>query len=506
MLFGKELFVRLRIGLAAALVVGLGLAGCKTAEQGPRQGVSILKVHPALAAEGKLEMAGLAQQRNLRGGQQLLISVPSVNPFMHEVQIQGQAFRYELVTPTVVLPKNTESQPLVGGKLKISKPRLDSPDKERGQQSFELTEAEELRQQVEAYENLLESLRQAYSATAWSEKAVAQWLNNSQFLLPSLTAGQMANLPRQLYRNSVALQTTANTRLTKAQTKLDKVVINPPGNKTDSAAVQAAQQEVAKFQQEMTILRTVEAHLKLTLNDTARANRLLLGQVYEQLRATEQNPQVVSKLIAVDGDEMDVTITLKPLSTYKVPPGTLAAPTLSYERTLQVTQRFRASVSAGPYLAGLINHSYSLLEDSVRQGRRPTPGRTDADTSTVPAFGRMKRIVRANSLDRLDIGVAALTHFHYRLTPAFDIAASAGLGLQTSGLRLMAGGTVLFGGKDQRLCLTYGLIAGPVTRLSGGYYEGQLVPTSTSVAPTQDNVNQTSWFGALTWNLTGSRK
>jgi hypothetical protein len=317
------------------------------------------------------------------------------------------------------------------------------------------------------------------------------------------SARQVADFYGQLTEKVSRELTNAQEALKAAKLRTDHA------KETERARLEKAQ---APAEEKLADLHRFDERLKALIPASAeerlllRNELLLLGRVQEKLRDRAANPdEVASKLVAADGDELDVTVTLKPLTDYKLPPAATAASPFTYTRTLPVTQRFRVSVSAGIFVSPLINHRFSLFEDSTLVGRRPKPGAGSTDTATVLNYRRMKRIERENTLDNWDVGITTLTHFHYRLFPAIDVAASVGVGVQTNGIRAMGGGTLLFGGKTQRFCLTYGVVIGPVTRLSGGYAEGGKVPVSLNTVPTQ-SVNQKSWFVAASWNLTGDRK
>ena len=466
---------------------------------------AVLQVHPLRPAEATLALPGRWQHHNLRINQRLLVKVPDVNPFMHEVVIQGTSAVYELVAPTVgggAPPAN--APPVSAAPAPGSSPpsRLD-----------------ELTDQLGAYNDLLDRLRACYASAAWPGSFVQAQITMLDGLAirvfdtttPSarLVAATAHTLQLALAAEQLA-QTAARDQQKELLGATGQLLTTSLGAAQRTQA-EAAQREYARLVAVAELQLTGLARLEKTQQQAVGAysdeELLLLGHVYEKLREAQATPEMASKELRVDGDEFDVNVTLKPLASYDAVLAATPAPALTYDLRLNVTGRFRVSVSAGAYVSGLVNHRYSLFEDSTRNGRQPRPGRPDADTTTVPHYKRMKRIERENTEEKIDVGVTTLTHFHFRFSPTVDLAASVGVGVQTSGIRLMGGGTLLFGGREQRLCLTYGLVAGPATRLAGGYVEGPAgkVAASTNTVPTQ-TINKTSWFLAATWNLTGTRK
>lgn len=477
-----------------------------------QEGVAELRVNPTQPGQATLRRPPGSHQGHtrLRAGQQLLIVVPDVNPFMHEVIIQGQPVKYDLAVPDVG-----------GGSPAVKASSTTPPD--AAAKTIKLSISIELAQEIKrldsttkTYLNILDGLRIAYNASAWPPRFIAaclQELHDSTeavFGTSAPSAQQLAGQPKvltaklsQLREQATATYTRANQFLTQKPGKQGKQPAKP---KQPDFIQQYNEEELATAKQQLTELAELEMRLQQALGTTTDEELLLLGRVYAKLRERAASPcEAASKVVAADGDELDVSVSLKPLADYKTPLAATPALPFSYARTLAVTQRFRVSVSAGVFVSQLINHRFSLFEDSTRLGWRAKPGRAAGDTATVPSYRRMKRIGRENTLDKWDVGITTLTHFHFRLFPALDVAASVGVGVQTSGVRAMGGGSLLFGGKEQRLCLTYGGVIGPVTRLSGGYAEGDKVAPSLSTVPTQ-TVNQTSWFVAATWNLTGTRK
>ncbi|MGI4737476.1 MAG: hypothetical protein ACRYG7_20105 [Janthinobacterium lividum] len=243
--------------------------------------------------------------------------------------------------------------------------------------------------------------------------------------------------------------------------------------------------------------------LKLDLDQEAKQPLLpTLASAYIAMRTiTTPRPLPSALMIPQGKDELDLEIKLELRPTYQQPPGTSLSVPDSYKRTLFIVPRFRVTASVGPYVGGLFDHQFVLANDSLRQEGPPASG----STAPTVKYSPRRRIVRENVDQKFDyVGATVLTHFEYHLRPSFGVALSLGAGLQTSGFRALLGPSVLFG-SNSRAVISGGVQLGQVKRLSQVYAEGDKVPVSVQAVPTRD-VNATSWFTALTYNLSSTRK
>ena len=171
----------------------------------------------------------------------------------------------------------------------------------------------------------------------------------------------------------------------------------------------------------------------------------------------------------------------------------------TFVKTLYFAPRFRITVSAGPYIGGLLDHKFVLADDSLGSTKTSSTG------VVTTTYAKRKRIVRDNADQRYDyVGVTVLTHFEWRLRRDLGAALSLGGGTQAAGFRALVGPSLLFGNK-QRVVLTGGWEFGQVKRISSIYAEGDKIPLAIQAVPTRDVITN-SLFVALTYNLTGSRK
>ena len=244
-------------------------------------------------------------------------------------------------------------------------------------------------------------------------------------------------------------------------------------------------------------------NLKADLDQEAKQPLLpTLASAYVAMRTiTTLRPLPSALMIPHGKDELDLEIKLELRSTYQQPPGTSLSIPDSYKRTLFIVPRFRVTASVGPYVGGLFDHQFVLANDSLRQEGPPASGST---TPTVK-YSPRRRVVRENAGQKFDyVGATVLTHFEYHMRPSFGLALSLGAGLQTSGFRALLGPSVLFG-SNSRGVISGGVQLGQVKRLSQVYAEGDKVLVSLQAVPTRD-VNATSWFAAITYNLSSTRK
>lgn len=450
--------------------------------------------------------AGISSPRRVRYNRQLWVEAVNINPFKYDVELGTKAFSYTYESPAAPTAVNGA----------VPKSDTDSTSKAKPPLVLHapITLKEFLagiQEKLNTYEEVSQKLETLYRLDT-RPIADTVLLRKAKNLLThtTLTPTNFARFPVRLdstisevirlYERPVApARKTVKTLLSKTSlTAVEKRQLE-----TAQATIQRNAEELRPARNLQDIIRGITGGVDATKQMAAIKKAETLGQLLISLR-DEPNPRFRMQLLA-KGDEMDTKLKLTVRPDYLVPPGRAAGKLLEWETTTQVTHRFRVSASAGAYLTGLQDYTYGLFTDSV-QVRRRVDATSTTDTTTQLGFKGARRIGRVNTQESINIGFTGLTHFHYRLLPAFDVAASVGLGAQTAGIQLLAGLTVLTGGEKQRLCLTGGLIGGRVTRLSGGYHEGEKVPlTGIDTVPTQ-SVNKTSWFFAITYNLTGSRQ
>lgn len=447
--------------------------------------------------------AGTSGPRRVRYGRQLQVEAININPFKYDVELASKAYSYVYAVPAAPstnLPPPTDT----------SNPPADPLYKKLDSSITLLPSTASIQVNVREYDRITQKLEQLYRLDT-RPAADDVLLQDAQKLLApnTLTAANFARYPIQQDSSLTEIIRSENRSLLVAQKTVKKLLGKAPLNVSQKFELSAEVSKLEKAAHELASAKNLLAQVRNTTGGAdatkqaaATKKAEVLGQLLLALR-DEPNPRFRVQ-VPTKGDEMDTKLKLTVRADYLIPPGRAAGKLLAWETTTQVTHRFRVSASAGAYVTGLRDYTFGLFEDSSRVRRR-TNAASPTDTTTALGYKRDKRVARLNTEEGPRIGFTGLTHFHYRLRPTFDAALSLGLGAQEAGLQVLAGVTVLTGGEKQRVCLTVGGVGGRVSRLSGGYQEGQRVGTVVSVVPTQ-SVNKVSWFAALTYNLTAARE
>ncbi|GAA4391438.1 hypothetical protein GCM10023186_40760 [Hymenobacter koreensis] len=448
--------------------------------------------------------AGISGPRRMRANRQLRVEAVNINPFKYDVELDSKVFSYTYENPAA---------PKAGTAAENDKTKEFFSATSPNNSVKKLPSFAAIKRRLALYDLITQQLTKLYRqdtrpiAGAALNRAADTLFNNASLTAANFAAyrGSQADALTAVIEQQDGVVENLEESIKSLKPKRGENTTNKETREKKLAGEKVKLMNVTEELAVMNLLLTQTKGLMGGL-DAAKAAAVIkeaetLGRFLIALR-DESEPRFQTQF-QTKGDEMDTKLKLTVRADYLIPPGRAAGKLLEWQTTTQVTHRFRVSASAGAFVTGLRDYSYGLLEDSSKVRRR-TDATSTTDTTTAIGYKRDKRIARLNGNEKINIGFTGLTHFHYRLLPAFDVAASLGLGAQPAGLQLLAGLTVLTGGEKQRLCLTGGMVAGKVNRLSGGYHEGQRLSTGISIVPTQA-VNEHSWFFALTYNLTGTR-
>jgi len=155
---------------------------------------------------------------------------------------------------------------------------------------------------------------------------------------------------------------------------------------------------------------------------------------------------------------------------------------------------FKVDFSAGFMGSFVKDYSYVL-----------NPANDTTYTTPTPNPDSIKNIVVQNQIEKVNdgdfyIGAGVMAHFHNRCAPRLGVAISTGFMFrEDSRVNYLLGGSLLLG-LEQRLIISGGLAFGQAKRVAQPYSEGQVVPASVTVVPTQDTW-QAGMFLGVTYKL-----
>ncbi len=147
--------------------------------------------------------------------------------------------------------------------------------------------------------------------------------------------------------------------------------------------------------------------------------------------------------------------------------------------SVPLTDGFKVDASTGLFATRLTNQNFTLKDSA---GRSET----------------IKQIIPQDN-GKWDFGVSALMHFYPRISPDFNIGASAGVGVSIGpnpAIRYLSGLSLLIG-RSPRFALTFGTTMGFVNRLAEGYNANDYVR-----AASKDDIIKKVFRAKNFWSIT----
>lgn len=166
-----------------------------------------------------------------------------------------------------------------------------------------------------------------------------------------------------------------------------------------------------------------------------------LKKIFREFHRLEMNynPNLFtfsSASVRAEGDAMEISIKITPRDSSNHP----AFSTIEATHTIDVYGYWQPGFSSGFVLSGVTDERYAQRFDETTQ----------------------KYCLLEEGSNSVDIGINALTHVAYRVSPGFAAGFHAGAGMtikDNPSLQILAGGSLIFG-KRNRLALNAGIAAG----------------------------------------------
>lgn len=211
--------------------------------------------------------------------------------------------------------------------------------------------------------------------------------------------------------------------------------------------------------------------------------KLLNSSQYNQLKKalfdlfvlTEKPLSTISSPVFIaDAELMEVSISVIPrdsIDRFRFEKHEFKIPIKTYCRT-------SVFLSAGPYISGLGNYSYSkVTEHTSGTAYAENNGVINTDSIIGTKYYDSVKFVRNNS-PKIDMGISILTNFIVKPCYNFGFGGNIGLAVNLDkNIRYLVGGTVTWGNR-YKLSLHSGLALGNYTRLSEGYSENKAYKAS----------------------------
>lgn len=207
-----------------------------------------------------------------------------------------------------------------------------------------------------------------------------------------------------------------------------------------------------------------------------------LGRVIEGI--DENNFIFTSSPVIAKKDELDYTISVKPISDENTKKFGTGSRNLDFNYQVNITGMWKIDFSTGVFLTSLINHDYISIDSSK------------IDTTYTKGVW-----VVENTANKSQIGLMALAHIYYKCNTYLNVGLNFGVGVVQNQNGCLLYGISLLAGNKQRFIFNVGRAVGPVNRLSpqltpNGFYKALPFSGSLTVKETQNEL----YFG-ISYNL-----